>query len=447
MKSRLAIGAVVTICLALALIWISLLDIFANYVGERYETEMSVLSDNIASNVVFADNHFKLAHEPQDPRFSTPAGGRYWQISAEGQDPIRSGSLWDVVVDPAQLSQRDPLGFQRMEGPDGEMILVYAARLQLSDAAGAGNKPFYVYTAFPMSELTRSLDDFLHMLTVMISISAAFMLISAMLLATVGLRPLDRLYEAVADIRAGRTRTMTEDVPTETLPLVREINLLLDEKENAVERARARASDLAHGLKTPLTVLAHLAQKLPPEDRETALKQVDLIRQRSDRQLQSARLGVEQMSSTRVCDITMKLAQVLKPVTSTKGLVWTILIDPEIVVATDPADLAEAIGNVLDNACKWATSRIVVNAMQVERWTDILIADDGPGTSEANYERILKRGGYLGFTDDATGLGLAISSDIAAAYGGSLSLARARIGGLEVCLRFPTSSAEKTSPA
>jgi signal transduction histidine kinase len=447
LKIRLAVSAFAAIMLSLAIIGVTLSDIFANYVRERYTSEMSGLADFIAANVSYHDGHFSVGNIPPDPRFDQPAGGRYWQVSAVGQVPIRSSSLWDTVIEPDKLSPTDHLGFQRMEGPDGATILVYAVRLTLTGEKGNVSPPFWVYCGIPMAELTRALDDFHNTLSVMILLTAAFLATATVVLSLFVLRPLGRLQKEVADIRAGRSSSMREDGPTEILPLVREINLLLNERETAVERARARASDLAHGLKTPLTVLAQLAARLPADDRETALKQVDLIRQRSDRQLQSARLGVEQMASTRVADIVTKLVQVLKPVTAAKGLNWHVLIEPDMAIATDPADLAEAAGNVLENASKWARANILVRADQNADWTDIRIADDGPGASEADFARILRRGGSVAHDDQTTGLGLAISSDIANAYGGSLSLARSEMGGLEVCLRFPTSAAEKVSPA
>lgn len=447
LKFRLALGGFAAIILSLTLVWVSLLHIFAQYVADRYQSEMNVVADILASNIAYRDGRFELANPPPDPRFSAPAGGRYWQISAPGQPPIRSPSLWDTAIDPAKLTEKDRLGFQRIEGPDGSTLLVSVSNLTLTSGRTTQSPPFTIYCAFPMTELTQSLDKFGTLISTMMGVTALVLMGAGLAMGYLAVWPLDRLRRDVADIRSGRIKAMTEEGPTETLPLVHEINMLLHERASAVERARARASDLAHGLKTPLTVLAQLATRLPPVDRTTALKQVDLIRQRSDRQLQSARLGVEQMASTRVSDITTKLSQVLNPVTAARGLNWHILIEPDLSVATDPADLAEAIGNVLENASKWAKEHILVRADQVGNWIDIAIADDGPGADEVDYERMLRRGGFLSVNDDATGLGLAISADIASAYGGSLSLARSELGGLQVVLRFPATMAERHSPA
>ena len=447
LRLRLALGAVAAITVSLAIIWFSLSIIFFRYAGDRYQTEMQVLTNVIAASVSIEDGKIVLDHPPPDQRFSIPAGGRYWQISAEGQPTLRSASLWDMVIEPAKLGKKDRLGFQEIEGPDGAPMLVLATPLTLEAGNGEQAHKFWLYCGFSKEEVLKSLNSFQSVLITMIVLIALFLLAAALIQSFIGLRPLNRLRDEVADVRAGNLNTISDTGPTEFLPVVREINLLLEERESAVERARARASDLAHGLKTPLTVLAQLAQKLPEEDRETALKQVDLIRQRADRQLQSARLGVEQMASTRVFDLAQKLVQVLRPATSEKGLVWHILIEPETAVATDPADLAEAMGNLLENAGKWARGNVIIHIDQDKDWTDIRISDDGPGVDPEDHARILQRGEFMSGGEEGSGLGLAISADIAAAYGGSLSLSRSQLGGLEACLRLPTFGAEKRSPA
>ena len=444
---RLAIGTVAVVVTLLTAIAVTLSGMFTNYVSERYRTEMSFVANGIAANVSFENGRFTVENTPPDSRFELPAGGRYWQLSAEGQTPVRSASLWDTTITPDKPQTARIYGFSQQEGPDGTPILVYAMRSTLADATGKGKEPFWIYSAFPEAELTGVLDEFHSQLRIMILLTGGFLAVAAAAQNMIGLQVLKRLIDQVANIRAGNTNAITEGGPSEILPLVREINLLLSERETAISRARARASDLAHGLKTPLTVLVQLAQKLPANDREIALKQVDLIRQRSDRQLQSARLGVEQMAATQIAEIAGKLVQVLKPATAHRDLRWHILIDPQMAIATDPADLAEAMGNVLDNAAKWAKGNILVRADQHGAWTEIRVSDDGPGADVADHERMLRRGVFLAENEDSSGLGLAISADIASAYGGALSLSRSEMGGLEVNLRFPSFESTKQSPA
>ena len=263
--------------------------------------------------------------------------------------------------------------------------------------------------------------------------------------AIVGLSPLDRLRRKVTEIRQGDLDRMSEDGPAEVQPLVREIDLLLQEREEAIERARSRASDLAHGLKTPLTVISQLAASMEPDRAEMTLRQVDLIRQRADRQLQAARLGVERMLSADVGALAAKLIQVLKPAHGDRGLDWALDITGDVRVEADPADLAEAIGNLLDNAAKWAEARIAIRILPDGADVVVDISDDGPGIAEADQPAALKRGNHAAGAIGGSGLGLAITADIVEAYGATLTLGRADLGGLQVKLRLPVRSVRRVA--
>lgn len=438
LRFRLAIGALIAIAVALSLVWYVLGHLFEDYLADQYANEMTAVSDALGARLAMEGATVRLASEPSDPRFQIPAGGRYWQISTEGSEPpLRSRSLWDQELSRASLLPDMYCGFYQAEGPDGGIILVSIKEIVLTE--GEQQKTFTIYTAFSKAEMAEALASYHRPLMLMLVATGALLLLAFFLQGLIGLRPLSRLRRDVADIRAGRSGQMGASGPAEVTPLVNEINLLLLERETAVERARARASDLAHGLKTPLTVLAHLAETLPADRRETALQQIELVRQRADRQLQAARMGVEQMATTSLLGISGKLVSVLSPVTRSRGIDWALDIDPELTVQADPADVAEAMGNILDNAVRFAEGRIEISASQDGEMTVLRIGDDGPGAEPGHYASMLKRG-VSGEADGVgTGLGLAISGDIATAYGGDLGLERSRLGGLEVVLRLPVS--------
>ncbi|MFZ2100452.1 MAG: HAMP domain-containing sensor histidine kinase, partial [Oricola sp.] len=235
-------------------------------------------------------------------------------------------------------------------------------------------------------------------------------------------------------------------VPTELLPLVAEINDLLGERADALERARTRAADLAHGLKTPLTAILQVAETLPAETGEPIIEHVAMIRRRADRQLQRARMGVEQGSGGEIGTIAAKLVTVISAIPSNRKLDWQVEIPDGLTVPVDTADLAEALGNILDNARKWAASRIVLTAGRRRGDIVIEIADDGPGIADEDGDRILERGVHAAVPEGETGLGLAIAREIAEAYGGRLELGRAPIGGLLVTIALPQ-VARRASPA
>ncbi|ASY71273.1 sensor histidine kinase [Sinorhizobium fredii] len=439
LRLRLAVGAVIAIGLVLLVAWLSLTRLFTDYVVERYRSEMMTIVDTLAAELALGDGKLMLAREPADPRFDLPNGGRYWQISPVDGNNLRSRSLWDVAIDAdAPVGSRYE-GFSVTEGPDGHPMLVHSRALSLGENAPA--IPFVASAAFPQRELEEALNDFQAPLRLMLLATAGVLAAAAFFQNAIGLVPLRRLGERAASVRAGRDRDFGTAGPSEVQPLVNEINLLLKEREIAVERARARASDLAHGLKTPLTVLAQLADRLPPEDRALALRQVELARQRADRQLQAARMGVERMATTSVMGLGGKLVSVLRPVTAERDVAWKVSIDSALSLDVDPADLAECLGNLLDNAAKWARTLIRFSARRAGGAITILIEDDGPGIAEQDRVPILKRGARLDSTGDrepeGTGLGLAISADIADAYGASLTLEQSDLGGLRARLTFP----------
>jgi signal transduction histidine kinase len=178
---------------------------------------------------------------------------------------------------------------------------------------------------------------------------------------------------------------------------------------------------------------------LPPREQTLIRQQVDLIRQRADRQLQSARLGVEQMAQTGLASLTGKLISVLAPVTAARDVLWHVDLDEQLTVDMDPADLAEALGNVLDNATRFAKSEIRVTAEREKDCVRLDVEDDGPGVAEDALSEIATRGVHIG-EDEGTGLGLAITADILTAYGGSIAFSRAASDGLKVSLRLPVTA-------
>jgi signal transduction histidine kinase len=435
LRFRLGLGAVIAIAAVLLLVWFTLSRLFTDYVADQYRTEMAVLSDSLTASAVMRDGRLTLTAAPSDPRLNLPGGGRYWELEADDVVLERSRSLWDTVIEEKTLVPSAYAGFLLSVGPDGAPLLVMRQDSTLE--SGGKAYAFCIFTAFPLAELEEALTGFHRELLKMLLLTAGLLALGAFLQASMGLSPLDRLRRKVAEIRAGNVSELGDEGPSEVQPLVREIDLLLKERETAIERARSRASDLAHGLKTPLTVIAQLAASMEPDAAEMTLKQVDIIRQRADRQLQAARLGVERMVSADVGELTAKLVQVLKPVTEERRLQWQLEIGRDLIVAADPADLAEAIGNVLDNASKWARSRVRVNVSRHGDAVRVLIEDDGPGVPAAARAEVLARGVRSLAPEGGSGLGLAIVADIAQAYNATLTLADAVIGGLAVVLELP----------
>ena len=280
LRLRLVIGAVLAIAFVLLLVGFGLSRVFSTYAADRYRSDMSAIMDQLAASIEIRKGRPVVTDEPSDPRFGLPGSGLYWQVIAEDGKVIRSRSLWDTELQLAGL-HAGPYRFRETEGPDGLPILVDLRRIEIETQDG--NRPFTLLAAFDRSVIDGAISQYHGAMGVMLAATATVLFAAAFLQIGIGLAPLSRLQLGLTRVRAGLLDQFEGEGPAELKPLVLELNQLLKERETAVERARARASDLAHGLKTPLTVLLHVADGLPGPEKTLIRQQVDLIRQRADR--------------------------------------------------------------------------------------------------------------------------------------------------------------------
>jgi signal transduction histidine kinase len=258
------------------------------------------------------------------------------------------------------------------------------------------------------------------------------------------LSPFDVLHERLAAVRDGTTPRLDGEYPAEVEPLVDDLNALLDERERRVERAVARAGDLAHGLKTPLAiVLQEIDRAEAAGHRELAAtmrQQVERMRRQIASHLAQARATAGARTSgarANVSDAARGLARTMERLHAERPLAITVDVPSDYVVRVPPEDLGEMLGNLLDNACKWATAKIVVSAARMNEHLGISVDDDGAGLDEAMREQVLRRGVRADETAPGSGLGLAIVRDLAEAYGGAIVLERSPEGGLRARLTLP----------
>jgi signal transduction histidine kinase len=251
---------------------------------------------------------------------------------------------------------------------------------------------------------------------------------------TVGLAPLASLRVAVRDVIARRSSRLSVVAPSEVQPLAGEINRLLDAQEKALARARSRATDLAHGLNTPLQVLSADIRTLR-EKGEVGLadeieKSVAAIRRNVERELARARLapGVSGKVECRVAEVAGRVIAVIRRTPQSEKLNFLVDVASELVAPADEGDLSEMLGNLLENAARFARSSIKVSATNLIDGTTISVTDDGPGIADGHKELVLSRGVRLETSGGGTGLGLAIVSDIVDAYGGRLTMSDAKPG-------------------
>lgn len=437
LRFRLALGALFFIGLALFLTWRTLDAQFERYVNDEYVREYAAVIDGIASRIQFDGGQVALESEPADQRFMIPAGGRYWQISDGANVLLRSRSLWDFDI---TVTDGKDGAMQSQPGPDGEPIMVLGRTLTFED--GEVTRPLKIAVAGAASEIVEETAAFRSEMARMLGLTAAFLLLASGFQIVLGLAPLRRLRAEARAVRSGQNKRMSGHGPAEIQPLVGEINALLEERETAIDKARTRASDLAHGLKTPLTVLGHIGEKLSHKrggkgDGDAILEQVDTVRKRVDRQLALARIAHRPGLSTELEPIVTRLVSAIRPLSNGKVIEWETDVPKGVTVAVEIADVAEAIGNVLDNAQAWTKDRIRIAARNGGEKTIITVHDNGPGIASDKRAIVLDRGGRLDESRSGSGLGLTISADIMEAAGGKLALDDSPLGGLAVRMECP----------
>lgn len=271
----------------------------------------------------------------------------------------------------------------------------------------------------------------------------AVLTVAAISLIRQGLSPFDNLRERLSEVRSGRRATLEGEYPTEVEPLVSDLNALLLDRDDRIARAVARAGDLAHGLKTPLAVLMQdIARADDAGHHELASsmrQQVDRMRRQIDSHLASARAsaGHGATATTSLDDAARGLMRTMAHLHAERGLQIETQVDPALRVRVPLEDVEEMLGNLLDNACKWARTQVSLSASRHDHVVVIHVDDDGAGLPAEARQRALQRGVRLDERVAGSGLGLAIVRDLAEAYGGTVSLDESSFGGVRAELRIP----------
>lgn len=440
LRLRLVMAGATAILVALALAAAGLSALFAAHVERRALAEMSVQLDQVLSGVnrVVA-GHLVLTTEPADPRFARPLGGLYWQIEAEGRI-LRSRSLWDYALPlpPDEL----PDGAEHvhdLEGPRGETLLTVERSVSLSTRLGGTTLRAAV--AMERAELAAATRDFTADLLPFTALLAGVLILAGWAQISIGLRPLVAVGKHVADVRSGSASRLGGDFPSEVRPLTAEVDALLAQRETEIARARARAGDLAHGLKTPLQALlgeaGRLRQAGRPESAAAIEEIAEAMRRHVDRELARARVA-RRSGVTRVnlADLADRVHRVISRTADGARLDWLIEVPRDLIACADADDLTEALGALVENAARHAQGQVRIDARRASDQVVLSVTDDGPGIPPGRIEALMERGARADTTGPGSGLGLAIAAEIAAGCGGLLSLHHAEPG-LEARLSLP----------
>ncbi len=444
LRLRLLLAQAATMVVALVLAGIGLTVLFERHLERRVDQELATYVRQLAAHLVIdADGVLTLEAPLADPRFAVPLSGLYWQIEDQETGAVlRSRSLWDDVL-PLPRDEPEPGQAHRhpLPGPGGTMLLVRERLVLLG--SGAGERRIRIAAAVDRATLDDARADYVRQLAIALAGLVSVLVAAAAVQVWYGLRPFEAVRRAVTAVREGRTKRLDGRFPDEIRPLVQEVDALLEAQERSLAQARQRAADLAHGLKTPLTVLGSEARSLAAKGELKAAAELDRLardmRRHIERELARTRLaGADgRGQATAIAPVIDRLVRTLRRTPAGEARDWRLHVPAHLLVAVEADDLGELLGNLLDNAAKWARGVVSVEAVPDAGKVRLTIADDGPGVDAAGLDRLGTRGHRLDTAKPGHGIGLAIARDIAQAYGGAIAFANRPEGGLRVTLTVP----------
>lgn len=437
--TRLAVAAAVWIGLALVAGGVALSGIFRDHVEEALVQRLVHDLDRLAATAeIAASGAIDLSRSLPDPLYEQPYSGRYWQLDHRPAPPLRSRSLWDVNLTlPPDLPADGEVHRHEISGPAGQRLVAVERNVVLADSA----RPVRITVAADRRELDEAVAAFDRTLVLSLGILWLALVTAAVLQVRFGLGPLRHLRTALRDMREGRTARIEGDWPGEVAPLVVDLNAALAHDRAVVERARAHAGNLAHALKTPLSILANEAGDRTDPLAEAVRREVMSMRHQIDHHLARARAAAAAalpgIRTDAVATVT-ELVRAMERLHQDRHLAIDAELPPIAIFRGEREDFAEMAGNLFDNACKWAQAQVRVGLSVVAARVVLTVEDDGPGLAESTREQALARGVRLDESTPGSGIGLSIVRDLAELYGGSIVLADSGLGGLKATLTLPS---------
>ncbi|WP_417231562.1 sensor histidine kinase [Brevundimonas sp.] len=410
----------------------------------------NTLSDTI-DEVVVASNvsgDTVVTSEIKDARSLRPLSGKYWAVAEPTADGrlrmlVRSDSLAgaDLIV-PVDLPPRLSAAFGQTitydaAGPRGEPLRVAASMKQMPGRT----LPVVFMAGIDRSDVENDTRQFATVTWVVLLIMGLGLAAAVLIQVQIGLRPLYSLRNEIADVRKGKTARIVNRYPLEIQPLADQVNRLLTHNQETVERQRTHVGNLAHALKTPLSVMLAEAGTVEGALPDMVRRQSDIMKAQVDHHLRRARAAARAQligERTPIAGVIDEMAVMLEQVFESKGVEIDWRAPDDLDFRGERQDLQEILGNLIENACKWSTRRVrVVATPSGPGQMTLVVEDDGPGLPEDQRDEVLKRGSRLDETAPGSGLGLSIVDELVRAYEGRLTLASSAMGGLRVIAELP----------
>ena len=442
---RVSVGSLTRRMIVVAAFWIAALLLLGGFALDRilaasiiqnFDDQLEyVLNAMIASSEIGPDGEVRFNRQPADQRFIEPYSGVYFQISGEGADTFPSRSLWD-----RRLRVQDRHRDVEVHVYDSNEFEGEPLRITERDVILPGSR---VRWRFQVAQSREMIDTQIRQLRSTLFWSFLALGVGLLILAALqtfyGLWPLRRVRQDVAAIRSGAKTRITEDFPNEVRPLTEEINQLLAHNEDQAEEARRHAGNLAHALKTPLTVITNAATADSPDLADTVCREATVMRRQVDHHLARARAIGRRASAHARAHVWESVEAVQRAVDRLyENVTVDIAGDKGAQVRVERQDLDEMVGNLVENAAKYGGGRVFVTVERKNGVVDVVVEDDGRGIPQQEREAIFQRGARLDTDKPGTGLGLAIVRDVAEIYGGRITLEESEdLGGLLARLSLP----------
>ncbi len=426
---------------------IILSSIYRDAVERSFDRRLGVYLRTLVADVVAPEQSADRV-EPTlgEPLFDLPLSGWYWQVTRLGAtkpDVRSSRSLWDSSL-PAPDDAVAPVGADGtrhgyVTGPEDQRLRIVERNVDLGE-----DGRYLIAVAGDPQEIDDETRAFDQALIVTFGTLTLVLIFITMFQVRFGLAPLKRISESLAAIRAGTAERLEGNFPVEIAPLARETNALLEANREIVERARTHVGNLAHALKTPLSVIFNEAAARGDDSfAAKVIEQTSIMRDQIAHHLERARLAARLKvvgSVTEVVPVITALTRTMEKIYQPRGIAIDLHAPAQVRFRGERQDLEEMVGNLVDNACKWAQMRVSVEVVPdaaVRPMVRIVVDDDGQGLSPGQRDQVARRGRRLDETKPGSGLGLSIVVELSTLYGGSLSLSTAPIGGLRAELVLP----------
>lgn len=438
LRVRLLLSATAAIFVALAFAWFVMTKLFERHIERRVHADLAREGMQLAANLSIGPRgEPRLSREPGDVRFSEPASGMYWQVTTSAGD-LRSRSLWDQSLAATQLPRKPEWNTRFPQGPFEEQLLLIEREVK-PDRDGP---EVLIQVATENKSLQEARREFGAELAMFLVLLWAILSGAAWTQVALGLKPLARIREQVNDLKRSSRERVSDAPAREIEPLVRAINELADAREVDLARARRRAANLAHALKTPLAAIAAQGRRVREAGATDAADGLDrsiaAASAAVDRELARSRAAEIRAAATEVSAAVLPAAEsvvgVVERAEFVAKLVFEVEVPPDLFVPVAAEDLLELMGALVENAARYARRRVLIFGDRTAEGRTMSVEDDGPGIEPTQMSAVFERGARLDESGGGHGLGLAIAKDLAEATGAEICLARSKLGGLKVAV-------------